>query len=91
MTKRGTKSLVLQYKYRKRRRKMGLGPLRLVDLDTARRKRNDAHNLLLDGVDPLALRAKRRAKAATAKTRNRPSTPRCSVAKTKSLSSPYSA
>jgi hypothetical protein len=68
VTERGTKSWVLLYKYRKRRRKMGLGPLRLVDLAEARSRQGAAHKQLLDGVDPLALRAKRRAKAATAKT-----------------------
>jgi integrase len=68
VTERGTKSWVLLYKYRKRRRKMGLGPLRLVDLAEARNRQGAAHKQLLDGVDPLALRAKRRAKAATAKT-----------------------
>jgi hypothetical protein len=68
VTERGTKSWVLLYKYRKRRRKMGLGPLRLVDLAEARNRQGAAHKQLLDGVDPLALRAKRRAKAAIAKT-----------------------
>jgi len=48
---------------------MGLGSLRLVNLDEARIKNTDAQRLLrVDGIDPLALRAKRRAKAATAKT-----------------------
>ena len=47
---------------------MGLGPLRLVDRDAARRKRDDAHRLLLDGIDPLAFHATRRANAANAKT-----------------------
>ena len=41
---------------------------RLVDLDAARKKRTDAHRLLLDSVDPLASSARRRAKAASAKT-----------------------
>ena len=68
VTERGTKSWLLLYKYRKRRRKMGLGPLRLVDRDAARRKRDDAHRLLLDGIDPLAFHATRRANAANAKT-----------------------
>lgn len=68
VTKRLTKSWVLLYKHRKRRRKMGLGALRLVDLDAARRKRDDAHRLLLDGIDPLAFHATRRAKAVSAKT-----------------------
>jgi hypothetical protein len=68
VTKRGTKSWVLLYKYRQHRRKMGLGPLRLVDLAEARNRQGAAHKQLLDGVDPLALRAKRGAKAATAKT-----------------------
>src|SRR5262249_37946192 len=49
-------------------RKRGPGPLRLVDLAEARNRQGAAHKQLLDGVDPLALRAKRRAKAATAKT-----------------------
>lgn|SRR5262245_691047 len=69
ITKRGTASWIAQYKFRKRRRKMGLGALRLVDLDAARAKNTEAQRLLrLDGIDPLALRAKRRARAATAKT-----------------------
>src|SRR5215472_4292111 len=68
VTKRLTNSWILLYKYRKRRRKMGLGPLRLVDLDAARRKRDEAHKLLLDSIDPLAFHATRRAKAVSAKT-----------------------
>src|SRR5262249_28340278 len=79
VTERGTKSWLLLYKYRKRRRKMGLGPLRLVDRNAARRKRDDAHRLLLDGIDPLAFHATRRTpsrwatrRASTSRTR-RPS------------------
>jgi integrase len=68
ITKRGTASWILMYKRHKRRRKMGLGALRLVDLDAARQRRTDGQKVLLDGVDPLAFRATRRAKAASAKT-----------------------
>ena len=36
ITDRGTASFLLIYKHHKRRRKMGLGSVRLVDLDTPR-------------------------------------------------------
>ena len=46
-----------------------LGSLRLVSLEDARRKRDEAHKLLRhDKRDPLAHRAARHAKAAAAKT-----------------------
>jgi hypothetical protein len=69
ITKHGTVSWISQYKFRKKRRKMGLGPLRLVDLDQARTRNTEVQRQLrIDGIDPLALRNKRRARAATAKT-----------------------
>jgi hypothetical protein len=68
ITRRGTARWILMNKRHQRRHKMGLGALRLVNLDDARQRRIDAHKLLLDGVDPLAFRATRRTKAASAKT-----------------------
>ena len=68
VTPRGSVSWVLFYRHRSRRRKMGLGPLRLIDVEVARQKRDEARRLLLDGQDPLAHRASRRAKKAGALT-----------------------
>jgi integrase len=68
VTPRGSVSWVLFYRYRGRRRKMGLGPLRLVDVKVARQKRDEARLLLLDGIDPLASRVTRRAKQTSALT-----------------------
>ena len=59
VTKRGTKSWVLLYKYRKRRRKMGLGPLRLVDLAEARKRQGAAHCMSSDHFGQLAWQFKR--------------------------------
>src|SRR5262249_38400350 len=53
VTERGTKSWVLLYKYRKRRRKMGLGPLRLVDLAEARNRQGAAKDARKRAVDNL--------------------------------------
>ena len=68
VTPHGSASWILLYRRKPVRRKMGLGPLRLVSLEEARKKRDEAHKLLLDGQDPLASRATRRAKRASAST-----------------------
>jgi len=69
ITRRGAASWIAQYRFHKKRRKMGLGALRLVDLDQARARNIEVQRQLrLEGVDPLALRARRRATAATART-----------------------
>jgi integrase len=68
VTPRGAVSWIVMYRHRRGRRKMGLGPLRLVSLEEARAKRDAAHKLLLDGVDPLASRATKRARKAGAST-----------------------
>jgi integrase len=68
VTPRGSVSWVLFYRHRSRRRKMGLGPLRLIDVEAARQKRDEARRLLLEGQDPLAHRASRRAKKTAALT-----------------------
>jgi hypothetical protein len=61
ITDRGTASWISQYKFRKKRRKMGHGPTWLVDLDAARAKNAEVQRLLrVEGVDPLTLRARRR-------------------------------
>ena len=64
----GSASWLLVYRLKPRRRKMGLGPLRLVSLEEARARRDAAHKQLLEGADPLASRAVRRAKRAKAAT-----------------------
>ena len=66
---RGSASWVVVYRRAGKRRKMGLGPVRLVTLAEAREKRNPAHKLLrFEGKDPLARRTTRRAKRASALT-----------------------
>ena len=66
---RGSASWVVVYRRAGKRRKMGLGPVRLVTLAEAREKRNAAHKLLrFEGKDPLARRTTRRAKRASALT-----------------------
>jgi hypothetical protein len=68
VSKRGSVSWILMYRIKPLRRKMGLGPLRLVSLAEAREKRDEAHKLLMAGQDPLAHRATRRAKRAASVT-----------------------
>jgi integrase len=68
VSKRGSVSWILMYRIKPRRRKMGFGPLRLVSLDEARAKRDEAHKQLMTGQDPLAFRAVRRKKQAAAST-----------------------
>jgi integrase len=64
----GSASWTVMYRRKPARRNMGLGPYRLVSLEEARRKRDEAHKLLLEGKDPLAHRAVRRRKQAGAMT-----------------------
>ena len=68
VTDRGGVSWVLMYRKKPLRRKMGLGPYRLVSLDDARKKRDEAHRLLLEGQDPLAQRVARKAKERASRT-----------------------
>lgn len=69
MTPRGSASWVVVYRRAGKRRKMGLGPVRLVTLAEARAKRDAAHKMLrFEGKDPLAHRAGRRRKQASALT-----------------------
>jgi integrase len=49
----GARSWVCRYQVNGRRREMGLGPIRLVDLSKARIAANDAKKLALSKVDPL--------------------------------------
>lgn len=64
IARNGTKSWILRYKFggSKKPRHLGLGPLHTVGLAKARTLAGDARRLLLDGVDPID--AKRRRKAA---------------------------
>jgi integrase len=61
VTETGTQSWVLKFMLRGRSRQMGLGPFPLVSLAEARRKRDDARRLLLDGIDPIEARRSERA------------------------------
>src|SRR5580704_3402726 len=69
ITPRGSASWVVVYRRAGKRRKMGLGPVRLVTLAEARAKRDAARKMLrFEGKDPLAHRACRRRKQASALT-----------------------
>lgn len=52
----GSKSWLFRYMIRGRSREMGLGPLRDVTLEAARKEASAARQLLIDGVDPLERR-----------------------------------
>jgi len=69
MTPRGSASWVVVYRRAGKRRKMGLGAVRLVTLVEARAKREAARKMLrFEGRDPLAHRAGGRRKQASALT-----------------------
>jgi integrase len=63
----GGKSWLLRFERDGRERWLGLGPLDVVDLKTARERARAARLLLLDGVDPIDHRKAERAKLAAAK------------------------
>jgi integrase len=51
------KSWLFRYTFGGRERFMGLGPLHTIDLEEARERARQARKVLLDGADPLAVRA----------------------------------
>lgn len=57
----GGRFWVLIFKFRGRRREMGLGSLIDVDLKEARHRADDARRLLRDGIDPIETRREERA------------------------------
>jgi len=56
-----TKAWVFRYMMAGRARKMGLGDFDLVSLKDARKKRDAAYSLVVDGIDPIDDRAARKA------------------------------
>jgi Arm DNA-binding domain len=56
ITPSGTKSWILKFQLNGRARAMGLGSLHIVGLADARLKRDEAHRLLRDGIDPIEVR-----------------------------------
>ncbi|MBZ6079177.1 tyrosine-type recombinase/integrase [Microvirga puerhi] len=54
----GARSWVFMWKVAGKRREMGLGPLRDVPLAKARQRAADARQKLVDGLDPIAARAR---------------------------------
>ena len=56
-----TKAWVFRYMMAGRARKMGLGDFELVSLKDARKKRDAAYGLVVDGVDPIEERKARKA------------------------------
>jgi integrase len=60
ISKFGTKSWAFRYTIQGRAREMGLGPIHTVTLAEARSKAMDNRKLLLDGVDPIAIRNEKR-------------------------------
>jgi integrase len=65
----GGKSWLLRFERDGRERWLGLGPLDVVDLKTARERARAARLLLLDGIDPIDHKKAERAKLAAAKAR----------------------
>ena len=63
----GGKSWLLRFERDGRERWLGLGPLSVVDLRTARERARAARLLLLDGIDPIDHRKAEKAKLAAAK------------------------
>ncbi|QHO76804.1 integrase [Bradyrhizobium sp. CCBAU 051011] len=59
-----TKAWVFRYMMAGRARKMGLGDFELVSLKDARKKRDAAYGLVVDGVDPIEERKARKAEQA---------------------------
>jgi integrase len=55
-----TKSWILRFDLAGRHRYMGLGPFRRVSLAKARQRRDEAHDLIYRGVDPIEARRKQR-------------------------------
>lgn len=53
ITDAGVKSWLFRFMLRGKAREMGLGPVRDVDLKTAREKAADCRKKLLDGIDPI--------------------------------------
>jgi integrase len=64
---RETKAWVFRYMMAGRARKMGLGDFDLVSLKDARKKRDAAYGLAVDGVDPIEERKTRKAEQAAEK------------------------
>ena len=58
----GSKSWTLRYTLNGTRRDMGLGPYPTIDLATARQKAEDQRRLLVDRLDPLEARGRRRSR-----------------------------
>src|SRR3954469_14643038 len=56
-----TKAWVFRFMIAGRARKMGLGDFELVSLKDARKKRDAAYSLVVDGIDPIDERAARKA------------------------------
>jgi integrase len=61
---RTNKSWLFRYTFNGRERFMGLGPLHTIDLEEARERARQARKALLDGADPLAVRAAKAAQRA---------------------------
>jgi integrase len=69
VSKWGTKAWLFRYEREGRERQMGLGPLGTISLAEARGRAAEARKLLLDGLDPLAVRQDRRQAAQLAAAR----------------------
>lgn len=70
VTKAGVKSWLFRYMRAGKARGMGLGPLHTIGLAEARAKALDCRRLLLDGIDPLDVKAAKRAEQKIADAKN---------------------
>ena len=69
VSKWGTKAWLFRYERDGCERQMGLGPLGTISLAEARGRAAEARKLLLDGLDPIAVRQDRRQAAQLAAAR----------------------
>jgi hypothetical protein len=70
VSKWGTKAWPFRYERDGRERQMGLGPLGTISLAEARQRALQARKLLLDGLDPIAVRNEHRHAARVAAARS---------------------
>lgn len=59
VTRAGVRSWIFRYSFKGRTRSMGLGPLRALSLDAARKRARELRVLLDQGQDPLEIRARK--------------------------------
>lgn len=62
ISKFNSKNWVFRYKFANKKREMGLGSVNILTLAEARQKAIELKKMLLDGLDPIALKNEKRRK-----------------------------